>query len=337
MFIIRDARPSDFQELKRLSAYLNTLNLPHRDKALRAILRDSEASFAGCYVHNKAQARYLFVAENLRNGCLVGASRIFARHGTAENPHVYLQEAWESVRSKSLGLNFKRKYYQFKTDRRGYTEIGGLVLLPRYRNHQAQLGRQLSFIRFMYMKAHPQAFLRRVIAELLPPLHHGHSRLWDYFGAKLTQLPYHKADLLSFSNKEFILKLFPRSRLYEDMLPTAVREDMGQTGPGSQAAQRILEKIGFTYAGQVDPFDGGPHFIASRSKISVYSLARRVDYTQSHKKLPLKKYFILAQYDKQIRAAVLAGYSNNKTIHLSLSSISQLKLRPNQKVMIIPW
>ena len=40
------------------------------------------------------------------------------------------------------------------------------------------------------------------------------------------------------------------------------------------AVERMLRRVGFDYAGQIDPFDGGPHFVAQTDQISVVRDAR---------------------------------------------------------------
>ena len=39
----------------------------------------------------------------------------------------------------------------------------------------------------------------------------------------------------------------------------------------------MLRRIGFEYAEQIDPFDGGPHFIASTDDISIVRDAKEVE------------------------------------------------------------
>ena len=38
----------------------------------------------------------------------------------------------------------------------------------------------------------------------------------------------------------------------------------------------MLRRIGFEYGGQIDPFDGGPHFIAATDEISVVRDAKEL-------------------------------------------------------------
>ena len=96
----------------------------------------------------------------------------------------------------------------------------------------------------------------------------GVNRLWDAFGARFTGLPYREADHLSSRSKQFIADLFPRDPVYATLFPCEVQAEIGETGEAAMAALRILEKIGFHYLGQVDPFDGGPYYGAAREAIT---------------------------------------------------------------------
>ena len=46
-----------------------------------------------------------------------------------------------------------------------------------------------------------------------------------------------------------------------DSLSQQTRDLIGKAGNGSQGAVRLLEQLGFTYAHQVYPLDGGPDYI----------------------------------------------------------------------------
>jgi arginine N-succinyltransferase len=42
---------------------------------------------------------------------------------------------------------------------------------------------------------------------------------------------------------------------------------IGQVGESSKGVEAMLTRVGFRYAERVDPFDGGPHFIAGTDEI----------------------------------------------------------------------
>ncbi len=332
MFLMRNARRSDLGDLHKLSYELKSMNLPSQKADLSRMITRSEQSFKRFWGRNKEHAQYVFVMEDTDTGKVIGSSKIFARHGTEKKPHLYFQVIEEKVRSKTLNLEFDRKSYRFKSDTRGCTEVGGLILSPRYRGHPDQLGKQLSYIRFLFMKVRPGSFMKKVIAELLPPLRDGRSSLWEFYGKKLTRLAYHKADLLSYKNKEFVMRLFPRADLIHDVLPAEVQADMGQTGAESTAARALLSKIGFRYAHQVDPFDGGPHYTAVRDQIQIYRQAKQLRFGGILKYPTKQRRMILVERGAEIRCLTAVSQIRHGYIYIQPEAAELLKLRREQVV-----
>jgi arginine N-succinyltransferase len=337
-FLLRSVREDDYQDLRRLGRELNTVNLPSSPRELKGMIGRSLASFAGKHLRTPDRAQFLFVLEDLARKKVVGTSKIFARHGTLARPHVYFQVIREKVRSQSLHVDFFRTAYRLRQDPKGYTEIGGLVLDREYRRHREQLGKQLSFVRFIFMKAHPTWFRRRVIAELLPPLGPGQqSSLYEFYGHRLTRLPYRKADRLSFKNKEFILKLFPRADLYHDILPPEVQEDMGKAGSGSEAARYLLQKIGFHFADQVDPFDGGPYFTAKKNRIVVYQKTRALNFAGIHQGKGRGSFQVLWEKRGEVFGILRSGRASGKKFYFTPRGDSAFQPKLGQKLWVYRW
>lgn len=274
MFILREALPRDLADIRRLASILRTVNLPEDPSALRRVIAASRAAFAD---RGPVFAReYLFVLEDLAERRVVGTSLIFAQHGTRDAPHFYFDVLDEERYSETLGKHFKHVVLRLGANFDGPTEIGGLVVLPEYRGDSAQLGKQLSYVRFLYMAAFPERFRRTVLSELLPPLlADGTSPLWEHLGRKFTELSYFEADRISRANKEFIRTLFPHSAVYASLFPKSVQRMIGQVGPRSRGVQRMLERIGFEYTHRIDPFDGGPHYEARLSDIELVRKTKR--------------------------------------------------------------
>jgi arginine N-succinyltransferase len=129
----------------------------------------------------------------------------------------------------------------------------------------------------LFVRMHRAVFRDRVLSELLPPLEpDGTSKLWESVGRHFTGLTYQEADRLSKDNKEFIHALFPDEPIHTELLPEDVREIIGKVGPETEAVERMLRRVGFDYAGQIDPFDGGPHFVAATDQITIVRDAREV-------------------------------------------------------------
>lgn len=269
MFLIRNVEKRDLNAFYELASILDTYNLPKDKKLLAQIISISNASFEG-NLKNPHQGRYVFVAEEMKSGRIVGTSEILAKRGTRGNPFIYCEVGTDLLKSRTLKKGLSHRYIRLKHTTDGDTEVGGLVVHPRYRGKKFGIGKMLSYVRFMYMKAHPGRFQKRILAELLAYLTpKGENPLWNVLGRHFTGLSYHEADRLSVSNKEFILSLFPSEKIYTCLLPTRVQEILEKPGPHSIPAKILLEKIGFKYLSQVDPFDGGPLYGARQDEISI--------------------------------------------------------------------
>lgn len=274
MLVLRDVARSDLRGLKRLAAVLNSVNLPHDESVLASLIEKSVKSFAGKIP--PFEREYLFVLEDPRKKTILGTSMVIAQHGTWESPHIYFQVTEAEHYSASLDKHFKHQVLSIGYNYEGPTEIGGLVVDPPFRSGPEKPGKQLSFVRFLYMAMHRKLFRSHVLAELLPPLlDDGRSLLWESFGKKFTDLEYTDADKLSRKNKEFIKELFPASDIYATLFSERVQKTIGEVGPETRGVQRMLERIGFKYTGHIDPFDGGPHYEGELAEIAGAPLPHR--------------------------------------------------------------
>ena len=267
MLILRPIDSGDLDALLALATQLDSLNLPADRTFLEERIRISKRSFTR--ETNWREAIYVFVLEDTDAGRCVGTSAIIAKNGRPGAPYFWLAVTSEERHSSELGKRFVHTKLQLQSTEDGLTEIGGLVLEPSYRRHKEMCGKALSTVRFAYMSLHPQRFEREVIAEMLSPFTEtGANLLWDAFGRRFTGLSYREADHLSARTKQFIVDLFPRDPVYATLFPERVQASIGATNDTAKAALRILEKIGFRYLDQVDPFDGGPYMGAARDAIT---------------------------------------------------------------------
>ena len=267
MYVMRDARPADLDGLLRLAAILNTVNLPNDRAALEGLLELSARSFSG-RLRSPLRREYLFVMEETATGVLVGTSQVIAQHGTREEPHIFFDVLNEERYSATVDRHFNHTMLRIGFDHDGPTEIGGLVLDPAFRGAPGKLGKQLSFVRFVFMAMHPDRFRNRVLAELLPPLGGGgRSALWEALGRRFTGMTYLEADRVSKTNKEFIRGLFPSGLIYAGLFDDDAQRVIGEVGPQTEGVKKMLTAIGFTPVGRIDPFDGGPHFEADTSSV----------------------------------------------------------------------
>lgn len=267
MILLREIQEKDLDALERLAQIPGFINLSGDKDALKEKIARSIASFHD-KLANKFDAKYLFVAEDLATSQVLGASMAAAQHGSIESPHFYFEVGSEEKFSETINTGFIHGTLKLKYDTNGPSEIGGLVLDPAYRNSEARLGRQISFVRFLFISLNRQRFKRKLIAELLPPLNKkGQSPLWEAVGRRFTNMDYWEADQLCQKNKEFIFSLFPTGKIYTTFLPAEARNAIGKVGKETEAVRHMLSKVGFHYKNQVDPFDGGPHLWAGIDEI----------------------------------------------------------------------
>jgi arginine N-succinyltransferase len=274
---IRAAQRSDVDELYALARFLNTVNLPDDRDSIAHILDISERSFSG-EISNPREREYIFILRDLEKNLAVGTSMVIAQLGRPGVPYIYLDVDREEKYSASLAKHFVHQVLSVRYSYDGPTEIGGLVVRPDYRADPNKLGTLISYVRFLFIAMQRSDFRDDVLAELLPPLERdGTSHLWEALGRHFTDMSYSEADRLSKRNKEFIRGLFPEGVIYASLLPPRAQAVIGAVGEQTRGVEKLLRRIGFRYAERVDPFDGGPHFIARTDDVALVRNARRVE------------------------------------------------------------
>lgn len=278
-FRIRQSYRDDVDQVLAVAEHLDTVNLPAERSHIEAILDRSEKAFSEEVPPSERE--FLFVLEDLSTNKIIGTSIIYAQHGTKRAPHIFFRVEDDERYSVTLDKHMVHQTLRIGYNYNGPTEIGGLILLPEYRRAVTpgggSLGKALSFVRFLFIRMHRSWFRDTVLSELLPPLEpDGTSKLWKALGKKFTGLTYQEADLLSRDNKEFIHALFPDDPIHTELFSDDVRTEIGQVGPETKGVEAMLKRIGFEYAYEIDPFDGGPHFCAPTDKITVVANAREL-------------------------------------------------------------
>jgi arginine N-succinyltransferase len=356
-FVIREVQPHDLEDLYSLSRHLDSVNFPHNREHLSALIARARSSFAG-KIEQMNRREYMFVLEGQRSRRIAGTSMIIAQHGHPDAPHIFFDVVQDERFSATLDRHFSHTTLRLGFHYRGPTEIGALVLDPSLRAHG--LGKQLSYVRFLFIAMFRERFQRSVIAELMPPLlDDGRSLLWEHLGRHFTSLSYQEADKLSHTNKEFITSLFPQTPLYATLLPAEVQALIGQVGEETKGVKRMLEAIGFRYSERIDPFDGGPHFEAATDEITLVKEARRgivsetaIDREEERAELTRRRGGeVPASPEQPVRAlvgvandegptkfrAVLAAIRRDgKSVRLSAETQRILKVKPGTAVWTVP-
>ncbi len=178
-FLLREALPEDAPQILHLARLLDSINLPSEATDLDALIARSMRSFRGSWTERR-DGVYVFALEERTMKRVVGAAMIIAKHGTPESPHFYLEMATDQRYSKTLKKLFSHTYLTLRRCLDGPTEMGGLIVDPAYRQHAAKVGKQLSFVRFLYLAMYPDRFEDEVLAEILPALTETKESLfWD--------------------------------------------------------------------------------------------------------------------------------------------------------------
>jgi arginine N-succinyltransferase len=345
MLLLRDAQPGDLDGLLALARILNSVNLPDDRRALAAILRKSVRSFRG-EIPDPLGRHHVFVLEDAgrrrgpRGRRILGTSMVIAQHGTRESPCTFFEVTEREHYSSTLDKHFRHRVLSIGYHFDGPTEIGGLVVHPRDRGGEARPGKQLAFVRFLYLAAFRDRFRDTVLAELMPPLTaDGRSLFWESCGRRFTGLDYQTADKKSRENKEFIQQLFPPSGLYATLLPPRVQRLLGAVGRETRGVERMLSAIGFRYVGRIDPFDGGPHYECRTDDIRLLREHRRLPVAAGEPGRGARDRLVGASGGGRVRfrAVRTPASLDGEAIRLPREARELLQVAPGDPVDAIPF
>ncbi len=328
----------DEERLLELAHYLDSVNLPARPDEIEEVTKASDDAFTGA-VSDPRYRQYVFVLEDLEEERAIGTSMIIGQLGRRDAPYIYFDVLTEEKYSPTFDRHFKHKVLSMGYSFDGPTEIGGLVMHPEYRRAPEKLGMLISYIRFLFIAIRRGDFRDQLLAELLPPLMDDESsHLWEAVGRHFTDMDYKDADLLSKRNKEFIRALFPDGDIYATLLPPEAQAVIGEVGPQTKGVEKMLRRIGFRYARRVDPFDGGPHFVANTDEVTLVERTTRGAITIGEP--TASRHCLLArQYEgpPYFRAiATLADVADDDTITITQAAADHLGLTPGDPAAILP-
>jgi arginine N-succinyltransferase len=329
MYILRSASLDDLDDLYELSLLMLFINLPPDKNIIESKIESSIQAFTNPS-KRLWENHYLFVLEDRVTGKIIGTSMIHAQHGTEDEPHYFFSVSQENKFSRTLNTGFIHGTLKLGLDTNGPTEIGGLILHPDYRKNDKRLGKQLSFVRFLFMGMNKSRFKETIHSELMPPFdNEGHSPLWEAIGRRFLNMEYVDADILSRSNKEFILSLFPADTIYLTLLPIEARNAVGKVGEETAPVKKMLESIGFKYTNEVDPFDGGPHYRAQVKDIKPIKEIFECEVLIRDSIIKSDKTYILASLpttDGTFKAALISGNLNKGNPHRFIIDPEEAKI-----------
>lgn len=333
---IRAATLEHHASLCELARYLDTVNLPNDPTALQKLLATSERSFRREIIDPRRR-EYVFVLWDREADRAVGTSMLIGQLGRREAPYIYLDVRREEKYSATLDRLFTHTILTTCYSYEGPTEIGGLVVDPACRRTPDRLGTLISYVRFLFIAMRRADFLDEVLAELLPPLESdGTSHLWEAVGRRFTGLSYRDADRLSKSNKEFIRGLFP-DQIYATLLSPEAQQMIGAVGEHTRGVEKLLMRIGFSYAERVDPFDGGPHFICPTADISLVKNSSEVAVELIGGERPEATELVAREMlDPPYFVASSANRTPSGGVHLSQIAANRLGVTHGDRVWMLP-
>lgn len=335
---IRAASLADEEQLLRLAPFLNTVNLPNDRRHVRRLLEHAAKSFSSEL--KERHRKYVFVLWDLERELAVGTSMIVAQLGRRDAPYIYFHVGSEEKYSNTLDKHFHHTVLRLGFSYDGPTEIGGLVVDPAYRGASERLGLLISYVRFLYIARHPELFQKEILAELLPPLEpDGTSHLWEALGRHFTGMSYAEADVLSSENKSFIRDLFPSGLIYASLLSNDAQAAIGKVGAQTRGVEKMLRRIGFRYAERIDPFDGGPHFIAPLDEISLIGQTKSAAFAGICEPVPNTPNALVAREfvgPPYFRALASAVHFEGTRVQLPEPTAKQLGLAPGDTVSVLP-
>ncbi len=342
---LRAVTREDVGDVLELARHLNSVNLPFNAKTIEELITLSERSFAG-EIEDIRRREYIFLLYDHEAKRAAGTSLIVAQLGRRDAPYIYFQVRKEERYSKTLDRYFVHDVLKMHYSYNGPTEIGGLVMHPDYRRSPDRLGTMISYVRFLWIAARRELFQDQVLAELLPPLDEDRtSHLWEAVGHQFTGLTYREADHLSKKNKEFIRGLFPGGDIYASVLPPEAQAVIGQVGKQTKGVEKLLRRVGFAYVHRVDPFDGGPHFVANTADIALIQQAvsrpcsiRQTERSPSSEP-PKRSALLAASYETAPWFRVIPSPTarpNGPHIEVSSAEAAQLDISDGQVVWFLP-
>jgi arginine N-succinyltransferase len=330
-FLVREVHSEDLSDLYDLSRQFSLLNLPSQKKVIQSLIEKSRSSFAGEL--EPSEALYLFVLEDLENGSVVGASQVKGKKGTPSIPNYSFKISKRELFSRDLGVGFIHQVLKLRMDEDGPTEIAGLIVSRGYRQRPEKVGKIMSLTRFLYIAQFREKFQNQLLAEMAPPLtDEGRSEFWEALGRRFTGMPYQEADALSHQSKEFIRDLFPQEDIYLCLLDASARLVIGRVSEQTRPALHLLEKIGFQYKDEIDPFDGGPHVVAKTDEVTFIKQASEIQM-QKGEGVPFDHQFLVGvNTEEGYRAGQTAGCLINGQLWVPEKTLEALSLASGDSV-----
>ncbi|HRD56236.1 MAG TPA: arginine N-succinyltransferase [Parachlamydiaceae bacterium] len=274
MVIIRPIKKSDLDAFQKLadSASLGITNLPKNRALLEKKIEDSENALSK-NIDTPGNEKYIFVLEDLETSEILGTSGILAVTSKSRPTYAY------KIKTRSLKYDPKEiSFIKAEFHKNSPSELAGLYLHPHAR--KGGFGKLLSYSRFLFIAAFKERFQKAFFAEIRGDIaEDGTCPFWEAVGRHFLDVDYQKLIKLTENDKSFIADILPKYPIYLPLLPKEAQESVGKAHEKSYAALKMLQQEGFSFKGEIDIFDGGPHITAKTSQIKAIKKSRTAKVT----------------------------------------------------------
>ena len=250
-------------QLQQLAGNFPLSSLPDDKNRLEELIERSWLSFKGGLPQE--QRRLLFVLEV--EGQIIGSSQILSYQ---EQNHSYFLLCRTEKEETVL---------QLSEDKKGRTQLGGLILNPQYRRHPEKWGRQIGLFRFLYMAEYPEAFTETIEVSLTAPLQKkgNESLFWNCMNFSKLPKDYKSALQLYKTKPSLFFSRFPKTLTFPlKNLPEKLRDSLASIHSETLPAYRGLLKLGFKKTSRHHILDGGIFLEAKKRNLSILNQSRQV-------------------------------------------------------------
>lgn len=263
MMIIRPVKKQDLQTIAKC-AMDSGPGLTHLPKRMECLEQKIECSLQAFSKANSTPEReeYFFVLADHRTEEIGGTCGIYSRTGAKDPLYAFRIETLPPLPAP-LPLLKENRLLQVKAYQNGPTEICALYLMPHMR--KGGFGKLLSLSRFLFIAGYPKRFTETVMANMRGIINNAESPFWNGLGCHFLPVSFNEVMAMRALSEDFLPQFLPKYPIYVSLLTEETKQSIAHTHPHTEPALKMLQKEGFRFINEIDPFDGGP-FIAADTK-----------------------------------------------------------------------
>ncbi len=331
MFVMRPINENDLDAYDAFAkkASLGLINLPKNREALKEKIKESQRAF-NTPIEEPDRENYIFALENIITGELGGTCGICSSMGVKE-PNYYFQIT--SIKNKQTQNDMQ--VLNLVNYRKGPSEVLALYLKAEFRKEG--LGKLLSLSRFLFMANHRKRFKDYTVAEMRGYIKEDDTvPFWESIGRKFLDISYTELCEMERSGHAFIPNILPQWPLYVALLPQEAQEHLAKTHDKTLPALKMLYKEGFTFTGEIDPFDGGPKIGCKTEEIATIKNSQTAIVDSIDQTIDNSRAYLLSNTNIDFRACYGNVYSVNKgLVSISADIAKALKVGLGDEIRFV--